>query len=83
MDDSKRVKFLKPDPKTKKLDLIQTYELPKIDKEKLDQTPFDEYAVSAGVLHWNDRAIPLLASKAQDNPTWASIDVMLKNYDQL
>jgi hypothetical protein len=83
MDDAKRVRVLKPDPKTKKFNLVSQFEIPKAEKEELDQTPFDEFACSAGVLHWNNKVIPLLQNKSFDNPTWASFDIMQKNYEQV
>jgi hypothetical protein len=60
MDESKRVRCLKPDAKSKKFNLVQQFEIPLADKEKLDQTPYDEFACSAGVLHWNSRVISLI-----------------------
>jgi hypothetical protein len=81
MDESKRIKVLVQDPKTKLLSVETTMDLCKSDKEMIEKTPFDEYAVSPGVVHWNNLAFTMIESKTRDNPTWYSSDVMLKGYE--
>lgn len=83
MDEQRRVKVLVPDPKTKQLVLETTLDLCKIDKEEIDKTPFDEWAVSPGVIHWNGIAMTMIESKTQDNPTWHQYDVMMDRYEHV
>lgn len=80
MDEHKRIKVLVPDPKTKQLELDRTMDLCKHDKEEIDKTPFDEYSVSPGVVHWNGIVMTMIDSKARDNPTWYQMDVILDGY---
>jgi len=49
----------------------------KVDKEIIERTSFDEYAVSPGVVHWNNFAFTMIESKTRDNPTFFSTDLML------
>jgi hypothetical protein len=81
MDETKRIKVLVQDPKTKLLSVETTMNLCKSDREMIERTPFDEYAVSPGVVHWNNLALTMIESKTRDNPTWYSSDVMLKGYE--
>ena len=81
MDETKRIKVLVQDPKTKLLSVETTMNICKSDREMIERTPFDEYAVSPGVVHWNNLALTMIESKTRDNPTWYSSDVMLKGYE--
>ena len=81
MDDSKRIRILVQDPKLHTLSVLTTLDLCKKDKELLKQTPFDEFAVSPGCIHWDNKALFMIDNKQKDNPTWYSFDVMIKNYE--
>lgn len=56
-------------------------DLCKVDRELIEKTAFDEYAVSPGVIHWNQYAFTLIESKVRDNPTWYNENVMLQGYE--
>jgi hypothetical protein len=57
-----------------------TLELPEKDLNAIVYADFDEYSISDGVLHYNDRLYFLLDSKAKDNPTYASEAIMIENH---
>lgn len=48
-----------------------TLELPEKDANTIVYTDFDEYCISEGCLHTNDKLFFLIESKSMDNPTWA------------
>ena len=79
MDDSKKVRVLKPDADTYMWNLVETLELPERDKNTIVYADFDEYSISADVLHYNDK-LYFLRNKATDDPTWASEAVMVDNH---
>jgi hypothetical protein len=83
MDEKKKIKVLVPDSKTKQLTVEATFDLCRAEKEEIDKTPFDEYSVSPGVVHWNGNVMTMLDSRAQDNPTWYQQDVMLEGYKHI
>lgn len=56
-------------------------ELCKGDKEFINKTPFDEYAVSNGCIHNGGKAFYMIENKQKDNPTWYSFDVMIRQYE--
>ena len=60
--------------------LKNTLELPQKDLPTIIYSEFDEYAISDGVLHAADKMYFLLDSKAKDNPTFASEEVMIDNH---
>lgn len=59
---------------------LNTLELPQKDANSIVYADFDEYAISDGVLHSNDRMYFLLNSKSKDNATWASEEIMIDNH---
>ena len=79
MDDSKKVRVLKPDADTYMWNLVETLELPEKDKNAIVYADFDEYSISADVLHYNDK-LYFLRNKATDDPTWASEAIMVDNH---
>jgi hypothetical protein len=83
MDDSKRVRELSQDPRSKNLQLSRTLDLCKQDQEEINKTPFDEFAISPSVLHWKHKYMTLIDNKARDNPTWLGESIMLKSYEHL
>ena len=80
MDDSKKVRVLVPNTETFNWKLSQTLELCEKDEHGIIYSDFDEWTVSDGVLHGNDRLYYFLASSNMDNPTWASEQIMLENH---
>lgn len=42
---------------------------------------FDEYAISDNCLHWDEYVFFLIDSKAKDNPTWHSENIMLEDFE--
>ena len=54
-----------------------------IDKEDFDRTPFYEFTVSPGTIHYNNKIYTMIESKNRDNPTWYSLDVMLPSYQHI
>lgn len=72
MDDQKKVRVLHANTETNMWKQVNTLELPERDANKLVYADFDEYCVSEGVLHCNDKLYFLLESKSMDNATWAS-----------
>ena len=60
--------------------LKTTLELPVKDLPSIIYSEFDEYAISDGVLHSGDRMYFMLDSKAKDNPTYASEEIMIENH---
>ena len=59
---------------------MTTYELREKDKNDFEYCEFDEYVISNSVLHYNNKMYFLLSSKAMDNETWASEEIMLDNH---
>ena len=55
-------------------------ELPEEDAREIVYNDFDEYCISNGVLHTNDKMYFLLDSRAKDNETWKSANVMIENH---
>ena len=76
MDDQNKVRVLKANAETFMWKQINTLELAEKDANAIVYADFDEYAVSGGVLHTNDKLYFLLSSKSKDNPTWASMNIM-------
>ena len=83
MDDTKRIRVLGQDQQTKTCYLQTTLDLCKNDKDDFDRTPFDEYTVSPGMIHYNLKTYTMIENKTRDNFTWQSLDVMLPSYDYL
>lgn len=80
MDDQKKIRLCEPNNDTQMWKQINTLELPERDMNAIVYNDFDEYCVSDGVLHTNEKLYFLLDSKAMDNPTWASQDFMIENH---
>ena len=80
MDDQKKIRLLEENPETYMWTLKNTLELPVKDLPSLIYSEFDEYTISDGVLHAADKMYFLLDSKAKDNPTYASEEVMIDNH---
>lgn len=80
MDDQKKVRVLQPNVETKMWKQTNMLELPERDANALVYADFDEYCVSDGVLHCNNKLYFLLESKSMDNPTWASEPIMIDNH---
>ena len=80
MDDQKKIRLLLPNNETYQWKLKTTLELPEKDVAALVYSDFDEFTISDGVLHANDRMYYLLDSKAKDNPTYASEEIMIDNH---
>lgn len=80
MDDKKKVRVLKPNEDNHMWTQDNTFELPAADAKQIIYSDFDEYCISDGVLHYNDRMFYLLDSRAKDNDTWASANIMLENH---
>lgn len=83
MDDTRRIRVLKQNETSHMLELDSMLDLCQQDKATLSEIPFDEYAISPGVLHWCDLYMTLIDSKQRDNPTWYSSDFSITNYEQL
>jgi hypothetical protein len=81
MDDSKRVRVLQQDPKSKMFTLNATLDLCRKDKDIIERRSFDEYAVSPTVLHWKDSFMTMIDNRTRDNPTWYSEPLMQKGYE--
>lgn len=80
MDDQKKIRLCEPNKDTQMWKQLTTLELPERDMNNIVYNDFDEYCVSDGVLHTNDKLYFLLDSKAKDNATWASQDFMIENH---
>ena len=80
MDDQKKIRLCDINPETLKFKQINTLELPERDANAIVYSEFDEYTVSDGVLHSNEKMYFLLDSKAKDNATWASEEIMIDNH---
>ena len=80
MNDQKKISVLEPNKETNMWKLVSTLELPERDTNNIVYADFDEYAISDGVLHTNEKMYFMLNSKAKDNATWASEDIMLENH---
>ena len=80
MDDQKKIRLLEPNPENYMWTLKTTLELPLKDQQSIVYADFDEYCISDGVLHANDRMYFLLDSKTKDNPTYASEEIMIDNH---
>jgi hypothetical protein len=70
MDDQKKVRVFTANSKTFMWKQTNLLELTENDANGIVYADFDEYAVSDGVLHQNDKLYFLLESKSMDNPTW-------------
>lgn len=80
MDDSKKIRVLKPNQENYLWKQTTSFEIPEKDANNIVYADFDEYTISDGVLHANEKMYFLLNSRAKDNPTWASEDVMQENH---
>mmetsp|Transcript_1797 Transcript_1797/g.2555 ORF Transcript_1797/g.2555 Transcript_1797/m.2555 type:complete len:208 (+) Transcript_1797:3003-3626(+) len=80
MDDQKKIRVLKPNDETYVWRQDTTFELCQSDAKQIVYSDFDEYCISDGVLQANDRMYFLLDSRAKDNATWDSANVMLENH---
>lgn len=80
MDDTKKIRVLKPNAENYMWKQKTTYELPEKDRSEIVYADFDEFSISAGVLHYNDKMYFLLDSKSKDNATWASDEIMLDSH---
>jgi len=80
MDDTKKIRVLKPNPDNYMWKQTMTFDIPEKDALAIVYADYDEYTISDGVLHANEKMYFLLDSKAKDNATWASEDVMIENH---
>jgi len=80
MDDTKKIRVLKPDIETNMWKQKETYELRSVDYSNFVHSDFDEYSISEGVLHSNDHMYYLLDSASKDNETYAKSQIMLDNH---
>jgi len=80
MDDQKKIRLCESNKETGMFKQLNTLELPQKDANSLEYADFDEYTISDGVLHCNDRMYFLLNSKSKDNATWASEEIMIDNH---
>jgi len=80
MDEQKKVRVLSANSETYMWKQTNILELPERDANGIVYADFDEYTVSDGVLHFNDKLYFLLESKSMDNPTWASEQIMFDNH---
>jgi hypothetical protein len=83
MDDTKRVRVLQQDPQTFACSLLTTLIVCQKDKEDFDRTPFDEYTVTTGMIHYNNKTYTMIDNKTRDNNTWLSFETLLPSYDYL
>ena len=83
MDDQKKVRLCEPNKETYMWKQLTTLELPEIDAYNIVYSDYDEYSISNGVLHTKEKMCFLLDSRAKDNPTYASINVMMKNHSHV
>lgn len=80
MDDQKKIRLCEANKETNKFKQLTVLELPERDANAIVYAEFDEYTVSDGVLHSNEKMYFLLDSKAKDNATWASEEIMIDNH---
>ena len=80
MDDTKKIRQLHGDPETNMWKADQVFTLRERDTAHIVYSDFDEYTISDGVLHKDDKLYFLLDSKSKDNLTWASEQIMLDNH---
>lgn len=80
MDEQKKIRVLKPNEETQMWVQDTTFELPVKDAKSIVYSDFDEYCISDGVLHANEQMYFLLDSRAKDNATWESQNIMLENH---
>ena len=80
MDETKKIRVLEQNTETYMLRQQTTFELREVDAAGLMYTDFDEYTVSGGVLHTNEKVFFLLETKAKDNLTWASSLFMIDSH---
>ena len=83
MDDTKRIRVLVQDQLTKAFSLMTTLDLCKADKEDFERSPFDEFTVSPGMIHYNNKTYTMIENKTRDNYTWQSLETILPSYDYL
>jgi len=80
MDDQKKIRMLKPNEETYVWKQLNTFELGEQDAKQIVYSDFDEYCISDGVLHANDRMYFMLDSRSKDNATWDSAIIMQENH---
>lgn len=80
MDDQKKIRVLTPNEENYVWKQTMTFELCADDAKQIVYSDFDEYCISDSVLHANDRMYFMLDSRAKDNDTWASTNIMLENH---
>ena len=80
MNDQKKILVMQANKETNMWKIMNTFEIAEKDTIDIVYADFGEYAISNGVLHSNEKMYFMLASKAKDNPTWASENIMLDNH---
>lgn len=80
MDDMKKIRVLKPNEENYNWVQESVLELPAADAKSIIYSDFDEYCISDGVLHYNDRMFFMIDQRSKDNETWAAQNVMLENH---
>ena len=80
MDEKKKVRRLLQDPLTFALRMDTTLEMLAQDQLTVKYSEFDEFIMSDGLMHWDDRIIFLSEQKRKDAYTWGQSKIMAENH---
>ena len=80
MDEKKKVRRLTQDPLNFSLKMDTTLEMLPQDQLTVKYSEFDEFIMSDGLMHWDDRIIFLSEQKRKDAYTWGQSKIMAENH---